>query len=122
LSPIFENFWSKKPAENLFMKCCTTAQEFQWQQRQGLPDFAWYNTPKLGKIYQMITKYTKWPWSIQNGCKIFQMTTKIYQYCIFQGPPKIPNWDFWFKIFHLATLTKTSRAWTSVWLNTEYRV
>jgi hypothetical protein len=26
-----------------------------------LPDFSWCNIPKRGKIYQMTTKYTKWP-------------------------------------------------------------
>jgi hypothetical protein len=26
-----------------------------------LPDFSWYNIPKWGKIYQMTSKYTKWP-------------------------------------------------------------
>jgi hypothetical protein len=27
----------------------------------GLPDFYRYNIPKREKIYQMTTKYTKWP-------------------------------------------------------------
>jgi hypothetical protein len=27
----------------------------------GLPDFSWYKIPKRGKIYQMTTKYSKWP-------------------------------------------------------------
>jgi hypothetical protein len=27
----------------------------------GLPDFSWYKIPKRGKIYQMTTKYIKWP-------------------------------------------------------------
>jgi hypothetical protein len=30
------------------------------QSRAGLPDFFCYNIPKWGKIYHMITKYTKW--------------------------------------------------------------
>jgi hypothetical protein len=46
----------------------------------GLPDFSWYKIPKLGEIFQMTTKYTKWPYNISNGRKIDQMVltyTKI---------------------------------------------
>jgi hypothetical protein len=49
----------------------------------GLPDFSWHNSPKRGKnipnghkIYQMATKYTKWPQNIPNGHKIYKMPTK----------------------------------------------
>jgi hypothetical protein len=34
--------------------------------KQGLPDFSWYDIPKL-------EKYTKWPQNVQNGRKIDQM-------------------------------------------------
>jgi hypothetical protein len=62
----------------------------------GLPDFSWYNIPKGGKIYQMTTKYTKWPLHISNGRKIDQMNIKCTN--IFQRPSKIyPNWDYWFE-------------------------
>jgi hypothetical protein len=27
----------------------------------GLPDFSWFKIPKRGKLYQISTKYTKWP-------------------------------------------------------------
>jgi hypothetical protein len=27
----------------------------------GLPDFSWYKIPKWGEMYQMATKFTKWP-------------------------------------------------------------
>jgi hypothetical protein len=39
--------------------------------RPGLPDFSRYNPPKREKIYQMTTKYTKWPQH-----KMYQMATK----------------------------------------------
>jgi hypothetical protein len=42
----------------------------------GLPDFPWCNIPKLGKIYQMATKYNKWPQNNSNGRKIDQMAVK----------------------------------------------
>jgi hypothetical protein len=29
--------------------------------RAGLPDFSCHNIPERGKIYQITTKYTKWP-------------------------------------------------------------
>jgi uncharacterized protein YtpQ (UPF0354 family) len=50
LCPFFGNFDNKTKAKNLFMKHGTTAQ-----------DFVWYNIPKLGKNYQMITKYSRRP-------------------------------------------------------------
>jgi hypothetical protein len=42
----------------------------------GLPDFSWYKIPKGGKIYQMTTKYIKWPQNISNSSKIDQMVIK----------------------------------------------
>jgi hypothetical protein len=35
----------------------------------GLPDFSWHNIPKRGE-------FTKWPQTIPNGHKIYQMTGK----------------------------------------------
>jgi hypothetical protein len=34
------------------------------------------NIPNDHKIYQMASKYTKWPQNIPNGRKIYQMATK----------------------------------------------
>jgi hypothetical protein len=57
-----------------------------------LPDFSWYNIPKRENIpinhnmYQMATKYTKWPQNIPNGHKIYQNATKYTKW-----PQNIPN-------------------------------
>jgi hypothetical protein len=42
----------------------------------GLSYFSWYNIPKRGKIYPMVTKSTKWSQNLPNGHKIYQMATK----------------------------------------------
>jgi hypothetical protein len=55
------------------LRACQSA----FKSRIGLPDFSWYNVPKLGKIYQMTTKLPKCPLNIQYGCKIFQMDKNI---------------------------------------------
>jgi hypothetical protein len=58
----------------------------------GLPDFSWYNIPKRGKIYQMTTKYTKWPKNVSNGRNIDQMDikyTNIFHYKTLQNLPKL---------------------------------
>jgi hypothetical protein len=50
------------------------------------------------EIYQMTTKYTKWPKNIQSGCKIFLMTTKytnIFCSMDLQNISKI--WSFCFE-------------------------
>jgi hypothetical protein len=59
--------------------------------RAGLPDFSWctkwpQSIPNGHKVYQMATKYTKWPQSIPNGHKVYQMPRK-YTKC----PEYIPN-------------------------------
>jgi hypothetical protein len=36
----------------------------------GLPDFSWYKIPKMGKIYHITIKYTKWPKNRPNSNKI----------------------------------------------------
>jgi hypothetical protein len=46
----------------------------------GLQDFSWYKTPKLGKIYQIATKYNKWPLYTYNKilhCKTLQNVPKF---------------------------------------------
>jgi hypothetical protein len=64
-----------------------------------LPDFSWSKIPKWGEIYQITTKYTKWPKNISNGRKIDQMVIK-YTYKTFSiaRPSKIyPIGYFWFE-------------------------
>jgi hypothetical protein len=59
--------------------------------KAGLPDFSWYKIPERGKIYQMTTKYTKWPLNISNGRKIDQMVikyAKIFHHRTHQNLPK----------------------------------
>jgi hypothetical protein len=40
----------------------------------------WKNTPNFHEIYQMATKYIKWPQSISNGHKVYQMATKYIKW------------------------------------------
>jgi hypothetical protein len=64
----------------------------------GLPDFAWRNIPKRGKIYQ-ITK------NLPDGNNIYQMAVKetkcqkIYQHLSSTARPLIiyPNLGLWFE-------------------------
>jgi hypothetical protein len=42
----------------------------------GLPDFSRYNIPKRVKIYQITTKYTKYPRNTPNGRKINLISIK----------------------------------------------
>jgi hypothetical protein len=70
--------------------------------RAGLPDFSGYNISKRGTIYQITTKYNKWPKNIPNGRKIFQMAIK---YTKWQDLPKFTQIGiFGLKTNHLATL------------------
>jgi hypothetical protein len=47
--------------------------------------------PNLGKIYQITTKYTEWPFNWPNCHKVFQ-------HLPLQGHPKFTqDWDFWFE-------------------------
>jgi hypothetical protein len=58
---------------------------------------------KTGKIYQITTilqmakKYTKGPYNIPIG-------HKIYKNSILRPSKIYPNWDIWFEKYHLATL------------------
>jgi hypothetical protein len=64
----------------------------------GLPDFSWSKLTKRGKVFQIITKYTKWPKNISNGHKIDQMVikyTKIFHSKTLQNLPKFCF--FWFE-------------------------
>jgi hypothetical protein len=84
----------------------------------GLPDFSWYNIPTRRKIYQITTKYSKWPQTMPNNNKIFQMATnytkwtknlpdgyRIYQHLLLQDHPKFTLMGiFGLKINHLAIL------------------
>jgi hypothetical protein len=62
-----------------------------------LPDFSWSKKTKTGK-------FTKWPQTITNGHKLYQMATKYtkWPYNVptpsMARPSKIyPNSDFWFE-------------------------
>jgi hypothetical protein len=50
---------------------------------------------KTGKIYQIITKYTKWPKYISNGRKIDHMSKNIPKSFIARPSKIYPNCDFW---------------------------
>jgi hypothetical protein len=57
-----------------------------------LPDFSWSKHTKLGKIYQATTNYTKLPYIMPNGHKIFQMIIKynnIFHSKALQDLPKL---------------------------------
>jgi hypothetical protein len=60
--------------------------------------------PKPGKMYQMNTKCTKWPYNIPNICKIFQIAIKyiIFKPKDLQNLPKLGF--FGLKRNHQATL------------------
>jgi hypothetical protein len=45
----------------------------------GLPDFSRYNVPKRGKMYQMTTECTNWPYNIPFGHKIDKLVIKKHQ-------------------------------------------
>jgi hypothetical protein len=47
---------------------------------------------KMGKTYQITTKYTKCPWNIPNGCKMDQMSTKYNN--IFKPLPNLAKLGF----------------------------
>jgi hypothetical protein len=55
---------NRRVAEKPFQK---RGLNHEWQ--PGLPDFSWYNIPKLGKC-------TELPFSVLNNNKIYQMTVK----------------------------------------------
>jgi hypothetical protein len=56
------------------------------------------NIPDDHKLYEIVTKYTRWPYTLPNG-------HKIYQYLPLQDPPKfIQIGIFGLKIYHLVTL------------------
>jgi F0F1-type ATP synthase gamma subunit len=48
-------------------------------------------------MYQITTKYTKWPSNILNVRKIYQMSIKCNSIFHCQTLKKIPYWYFWFK-------------------------
>jgi hypothetical protein len=56
------------------------------------------NTQRNHKMYQMATKYTKWPQNIPNGHKIYQMAIKYrYQHLRLQDTPKFTQIRIWFE-------------------------
>jgi hypothetical protein len=61
------------------------------EKKTGLPDFSCYNIPKGRKMYQITTKFPKWPQTTLNGRKIYKMAikyTNILKYKVFQNIPK----------------------------------
>jgi hypothetical protein len=59
-----------------------------------LPDFSWYNIPKLGKNFQMTTNILKWPWNIPICRKIDQNDRKICQHLPLKDPQKFTKVEF----------------------------
>jgi hypothetical protein len=60
----------------------------------GLPDFSWCDIPKTGKLYQndhkmyqIVSKHTKWQQNRPNGYK-------IYQHLSLQDTPKFTQIGF----------------------------
>jgi hypothetical protein len=67
--------------------------------RSGLPDFFWYDIPKLHNCTKIATKYTKWPQNRPYG-------HKLYQHLSLQDTPKFtPIGIFGLKTYHPATLS-----------------
>jgi hypothetical protein len=60
----------------------------------GLPDFSRSKVPKRGKIYQITTKYTKWPQNIPNGLKIDQMVIKYTEILNSNTLQNLPKFGF----------------------------
>jgi dUTPase len=61
----------------------------------GLPDFSLSKHTKTGKIYQMITNYTKRPYIIPNGRKILQMVIKYNNILNPKALQNMPKFGFW---------------------------
>jgi hypothetical protein len=59
-------------------------------------------------IYQITTKYTKWPQNIPNGRNITKLSLNRPTYSIARPSKIYPNWDFWLEICHLAAPVFTS--------------
>jgi hypothetical protein len=76
--------------------------------KPGLPDFSWYKHQN-GKKYQKPINYTKRPYVIPNGHKLFIPNgRKICQQYPLNGPSKYTQIGiFGLERNHLATLTKT---------------
>jgi hypothetical protein len=75
----------------------------------GLPDFSWSEHTKTEKVYQIVSNYTKRPYIILNGHKLYQNCRKK-QHFPFQGPPNYNQIGaFGLKRNHLATLDAGSR-------------
>jgi hypothetical protein len=71
----------------------------------GLPDFSLVQNTKTGKIYQIATNYTKYPYNITKDRKMDQVSTKYTNNLPLQYPPKITQiWGFGLKTNHLANL------------------
>jgi hypothetical protein len=76
----FFNTWVLTPA-SVFRNVSAISTTVQIRVRKmrpatGMPDFSRSKRTKTGKIYQMTTNYTKMPYIIAIGRKIFQLAIK----------------------------------------------
>jgi hypothetical protein len=58
----------------------------------GLPDLSWFKRTKTGKVYQMVTNYTKLKYIIPNGHQLYHTDvkyTKIFHSKALQKYPQI---------------------------------
>jgi hypothetical protein len=81
-------------AWNIFVRVLAAIRGRFWA---GLPDFSWSKHTKMGKKYQMTTNYTKRPYIIPNGLKLFKMVIKYTNIFILRPSKIYPNRDFWFE-------------------------
>jgi hypothetical protein len=84
--------------------------------RSRVASFFLLKVTKMGNIYQMAVKYTKWPWNMPNGHKIGRPNgQKIDQHLPLQDPLKFTQiGTFGLKTNHLATQVRrrsSDRAW-----------
>jgi hypothetical protein len=57
--------WFLRKTPIFCRKLATIAENCDQNINPGLPNFSWHNIPKRGKMYQMTTKYNKWPQKYQ---------------------------------------------------------
>jgi hypothetical protein len=94
----------RQPINNIFSLSKFNAPAFVGLD-SGLPDFSWSESTKTGKVYQMTTNYTKRPYIIPNGNKLYQMAVKYANIFHPKALQNIPKYGFFgLKINNLAIL------------------
>jgi hypothetical protein len=88
----------------------STAKDFQFSERPGLPDFSRYNLPKKGILYQITTKCTKCPLKVPNGCKIDRIPKNKPTSSIARPSKIYPKLDFWLENIPSGNLGKAAAA------------